>query len=263
MRLLAPSILLTFLFLLTACGEGAALHVADTDKTVEAYQAFLAEYPDSSHSAEVQGKIEGLRYDAAKDSRNPEVLRDFLTHHPDHEAAGRLAKREDEVAWQVASAAKTAEGYKSYIDFHPEGTQLEAAQAEYALYAYAGELTIADIAIAKVNMAQDPEGPLNGWGITANVTNPGDKRLKRVTMAIDSLGASGDVVSTDTWYTVVQDLGPMPVPPPLQTILEPGETKGFRFTTAEAPEGWAEGSFALRAVSVRFAPPAPAPASDE
>lgn len=258
MRFLPALTSLLCLSLVLACGEGAALHVAETATSPEAYEAFLAEYPESAHADEVRGKIADLRYKAAKDSRNPEVLREFLTKHPDSEHGERLARREDEVSWQVADAAKTAAGYKSYIDLHPEGAQLEAARAEYERFAYADSLTVGEATVAKVNMAQDPDGPLNGWGIEAPVTNSGDRHLETVTMAIDSLSASGDVVRSDTWYTVVQDLGPLPVQPHLQPIMAPGETRGFRWTTAEAPDGWAEGSFALRVTSVRFAPHAPA-----
>jgi len=243
--------LLFALCLLFGCGEGAALHEAQNLRTPEGYEAFLEQYPESVEAADLRVTIEKLRYKRAMDSRNPEVLRDYLARHPDGEFVAKAQKLEDETSWQVADGTKTADAYKSYVDLHPEGRWIDEATVAYTKAAYAEQMTVGEATIAKVNMAQDPAGPLNGWGVQAEVGNPGDQRLSMVKMAIDSLGATGDVVRTDVWYTVVQDLGPMPVQPHLRPIMEPGETRTFRWTTAESPPGWSEGSFAVRVTAVR------------
>lgn len=236
---------------LLACGEGTDLHLAETENSPESYEAFLEQYPDSAHAAELQVKIEELRFERAMESRNPETLRDYLERHPDSDNVARAAKLEDQVSWQVADAAKTAEAYKSYLDLHPDGKWTTEAGRAHAKYEYVANMTVSEPVSQRVNMAQDPAGPLNGWGVQADVTNTGDQRLRTVKMAIDFLGAEGNVVRIDKWYTVVQDLGPLPVQPHLLPIMEPGETRTFRWTTKETPAGWDEGKFAVRVTFVK------------
>ncbi len=243
--------LLACSLLLTSC-EGAALQDAQRKNSPEALETFLERYPDSAEADSLRAKIEELRYEAARDSRSAEQLREYLAKHPDGPHAGKARELEDEVSWQIADGTKTADGYKSYIDLHPTGKWLDEATVAYGKYAYVAQLTVGEVSIERVNMAQDPQGPLNGWGITTEVTNTGDRRLRRVKMAIDYLGADGAAVRTDEWYAVAQDLGVMPVRPTMQGILEPGGVRPFRFTTAEEPAGWDVGKLAVRVTEVRF-----------
>jgi hypothetical protein len=244
--------LLALSLLLVSC-EGAALLDAEKANTPEAYEAFLLEYPAHAEADELRGRIDELRYKAAKESRNPAELRDYLAKHPEGAHVADAKKLEDELAWQLADATKTGESYREYLDLHPEGKWLDKAQVGYEKYAYVSKVTIGEPIIQKVNMAEDPEGPLNGWGIEAPVTNTGDKALKIVKMGIDYLGADGVSVKRDTWYTAVQDLGPLPVHPDLRPIMQPGETRPFRWSTAEEPPNWSEGSFRVKVTFVKFA----------
>ncbi len=252
MKWILPLFALSFLL---ACGEGAALHSAERENSPEGYETFLQDYPDSAEAPELLVKIESLRWERAKASRNPETLRDYLARHPDGANVTAARKLEDVVSWQVADATKMADAYKSYLDLHPNGRWFDEASAAYGKSEYVANMVVGEPKIEQVNTAQDPKGPLNGWGVEADVTNSGDQRLRTVEMAVDFLGASGDVVRTDTWYTVVQSLGPLPVQPHLLPIMEPAETRAFRWTTAESPDGWAEGKFAVRVTAVKAARP--------
>lgn len=239
-------------FVVCSC-EGAALLDAEQKNTPEAYEAFLAEHPDWPDAAELQVRVEELRYKRAKESRNPEMLREYMAKHPDGKHAVEVRRVEDELSWSAANGTKSGDAYRSYIELHPEGAWIEEARAAYEPFEYIPKLTLGEPSIRRVNMAEDPTGPLNGWGLDAPVTNTGDRKLKMVKMGIDYLGASGDVVKSDTWWLVAQDLGFLPVLPDMVPIMQPAETRTFRWSTAETPAGWAEGRFAVRVTGLGFA----------
>ncbi len=245
--------LIALALLLTAC-EGAAYLDAEKANTPEAYEAFLQEYPNYADADAVRAMIEELRYEAAWESRSAEQLREFLARYPESEHAAKIREKEDELAWHEADHAQTGAAYKSYLDLHPEGVYLSEATRKHTKYAYVDSMTISAPVIERVNMAQDPEGPLNGWGLSCDLTNTGDKRLKTVEVGIDYLKADGSVAKSDKWWAVVQDLGPLPVRPVQRPIMEPGETRPFSWSTAEVPTGWEEGKLAVRITDIRFAP---------
>lgn len=244
--------LIALALFLTAC-EGTAFLDAEKANTPEAYEAFLQEYPNYAQADEVRVKIEELRYEDAWGSRNAGKLRAFLERYPDTEHAAKIRKKEDELAWQEADGTKTGAGYKSYLDLHPEGVWVDKATRLHTKFAYVDSITVSTPVVEKVNMAADPEGPLNGWGLNCDLTNVGDKRLRTVEMRIDYLKADGSIAKSDKWWAVVQDLGPLPVHPVQRPIMEPGETRPFRWTTAEVPPGWDEGKLAVRISDIRFA----------
>ena len=243
--------LIALALLLASC-EGAAFLDAEKANTPEAYEAFLQEYPNYAQADEVRATIEELRYELAWESRNAAQLRDYLTRYPEGQHVQKVRKKEDELAWQQADHEKTGEGYKSYLDLHPEGAWIPEATALYTKFAYVDSMKISTPVIEKVNMAEDPEGPLNGWGLSCEITNTGDKRLRLVEVRIDYLKADDSVAKSDRWWAVVQDLGPLPVHPVMRPIMEPGEVRPFNWSTAEVPTGWAEGKLALRISDVKF-----------
>lgn len=244
-------VLLALSLLFVSC-EGTAYLDAEKANTPEAFEAFLQEYPDYGEADEVRAKIVELRYERAWESRNAGQLRDYLSKHPDGLHVDKVRKKEDELAWQEADWTKTGEAYKSYLDLHPEGAWIPEATALHTKFAYVDAMTISTPVIQEVNMAEDPEGPLNGWGLSCEITNTGDKRLRTVEVLIDYLKADGSVAKSDKWWAVVQDLGPLPVLPVMRPIMEPGETRPFGWSTAETPPGWEEGKLAIRISDVKF-----------
>jgi hypothetical protein len=258
MKKLPLLIALIALPLLLAACEGAAFLDAEKANTPEAFEAFLQEYPNYAQADEVRVTIEELRYKGAWESRNAGQMREFLGRYPDSEHAAKMIKKEDELAWTEADYTKTGEGYKSYLDLHPTGAWIPEATALHTKFAYVDAMTISTPVIQKVNMAADPEGPLNGWGLSCEITNTGDRRVRTVEVRIDYLKLDGSVAKSDKWWAVVQDLGPLPVHPIMRPILEPGEVRPFSWSTAEAPPGWDEGKLALRISELKFAKePAP------
>ncbi len=242
--------LLLFALLLTAC-EGADLHEAQQLDSPEAYEAFLTEYPQSAEAARLRERIEELRFLRAQREGTVEALQGYLQRHPDGAHAQKARKEEDKLSFDVAKRENTPDAYQAYLDSHAAGEFVEHARDRKETILYLPNMSVADVAAARINMAGDTKGELNGWRVTAVVTNGGDRTLATVECAVDYLDAGGKVVKTDTWWAVARDLGGFPTPPEMIPTLKKGESRGFKFGTAERPEGFAD-KFDVRVTGIEF-----------
>jgi hypothetical protein len=246
MRLLLA--LLTCLFLF-GC-EGAALHEAETQDTPEAYEAFLQEHPGSAQADRLRDRIEALRFGAAQESGTSEALRGFLAVHPDGKKADEASRLEDDLAFAEAGRTGESAALAAYLDAHPDGAHVDEARATAEKLDYLPAMEARDVKWERINMAGDPKGELNGWAVTAEIHNGGDRTLDLVECAIDYLDATGTAVQTDTWWAVAKELSGFPVPPSARKPLPKNQSRDFRFSTAEKPAGFAD-QFAVRVTSIR------------
>jgi len=246
MRRLFPLLLA----LLIGC-EGMALHEAELADSPEAYEAFLQEHPSSSEAARLRERIEKLRFLQAKEGKDAASLQKFLALHPDGEHAAEAKAMEDTLAYEEIGKAGTAEQLQAYLDSHPDGEFVEDARGRVKKMQYLPSMSVGEVTQERVNMAGDEKGELNGWKITADVLNGGDKTLSVVEVGVDYLDSKGGVVQTDTWWAVTKDLGGFPVPPWMLKALPKGQTRQFVFSTAERPAEFAD-QFAVRVTGVRF-----------
>lgn len=245
------ALLLSLSLLLASC-EGSALRDAELADSPEAYEAFLQRYPDSPKAAELRQRVDTLRFLRAKAERTSAAMREYLALHPDGVHSEDARRQEDERSFAEAAAAGTADAWHGYLDSHPDGSRVEEARFAWGQITYIPKLSVGTPAVERVNMAEDPKGPLDGWGLVADITNTGDRPLRVVEVAIDYLDRGGAVLQTDKWWAVAPDLGAFPTPPGMRPALLPGQTRKLVWSTAEGPPGWAEGSFAVRVARVEF-----------
>jgi hypothetical protein len=246
-----PFVIVLLMLLLLGC-EGNALHDAELMDSPEGYESFLARYPDSTEAGRLRTRVDELRFSRAKADKSSQAMRDYLTHHPDGVFVDEARRLEDEIAHREAAHDHTPEAYVAYLDSHPDGAFVEEARFAHDQLTYLPKIKIGELSVEKINMARDPEGPLNGWEITAEVTNGGDRPLRTVEMAIDYLSPTKNAVRSDKWWAVAPDLSGFPTPEEMKPTLHPGGTRMFAWTTAEVPDQAAAGSFALRVTKVGF-----------
>lgn len=245
-----PLLMLLFAVLLTAC-EGADLHEAQNLDSPEAYEAFLARYPASAEADRLRERVEQLRFLRAKGEGTAEAMRTYLQHHPDGPSAVLARKEEDQLSFDAAKEEHSADAYQGYLDSHSDGYYVEHARDAKDTILYLPSMSVANLLTERVNMAGDPKGELDGWKVTADVTNGGERTLAVVQCAVDYFDARGQVVRSDKWWAVAPDLGGFPTPPEMKPTLKKGESRGFRFTTSERPEGFAD-RFAVRVTDLQF-----------
>jgi uncharacterized protein YciW len=85
MRLLLPLSLLTSCLLLTmtGCGAPRALQRAHDADTLEAYRAFLREYPEGDEAEAAQARIGELEFEEARRLHTVVAYKRFLEEHPE------------------------------------------------------------------------------------------------------------------------------------------------------------------------------------
>ncbi len=245
-------LLLLTLLLLVGC-EAADLHDAEVKDSAASYEAFLAKYPDSAEADRLRGRIDDLRWTKAKADGTHTAIAEYLQHHPAGNHAEDAKKEEDRLSYDAVKREGTADAVTAYLDAHPDGKFVEEARDLRNSIHYTPKMKVENVAWERTQMANDKEKEDDGWRVTADVINGGDRTLAVVECAVDHLGAKGEVLKTETWWAVAHDLGGFPTRPWMIPTLKAGETRGFIFTTADmdAPTG-STGTFNVRVTDIRY-----------
>ena len=112
--------------------EAEAYDILTDNESLADYEAFLEQYPDSPHAAEVRARYEELQkmYAAWRDIVIGGHQRDFemfKRNYPTSMLAQQCDIKIDSLDWVDASAEGTAEAVQAYIDQHPEGRYVSDA----------------------------------------------------------------------------------------------------------------------------------------
>lgn len=89
--------------------------------TVNAYLAYMNEYPNGKYFADAEAKMKALKnreasaWENLKISENITEFRDFLQQYPDSPYRSLVRDRLDSLMWIAALAANTAESYSEYM----------------------------------------------------------------------------------------------------------------------------------------------------
>lgn len=94
---------------------------------VEAYEGFLAKFPQSRFAPEARQRIEELEFSLC--SSAPEAYQRFLERHPDGPFSERARAAWDSLDWQIASRERSFPAWERYLATHPQGRWYGAAQA--------------------------------------------------------------------------------------------------------------------------------------
>ncbi len=240
-------------FSLTLCScEGLALRNTRIKDKIEGYETFLEKYPDSTEADAFKARVAELRFAEASEIATAAAFQEYLKLHPqgaDHAAALRA---EDQLSFSEASATGNAESLQAYLDAHPEGGALDEARELLDRLLYREHIGIHELRVQQVNLANNPDGPLDGWAVLANVVNEGRRTLKVIELHIDLLDADGNAAGHENkWWAVSPNLGAFPTPEAMKPALAPGDGRAFRWTTGDIPENWAQKA-GLRVTDVRF-----------
>ncbi len=107
--------------------------------------------------------------------------------------------------------------------------------------AYRDGMKWTDLTIEPVNLAENPDGPKDGWGFTMQVTNQGDKTVTDLRFTLDYLGPEGQVLDSKEW-PVVAKKWPLPIEEEKKVPMKPGETRTWFWSDGGLPEIWEKGA---------------------
>lgn len=103
---------------------------AKSQHSIEAYEEYLAKYPEGQHAVQAREKITELYYEQAESANTIEAYQDFLAKYPEgkYVIRARAKLRITELYYEQAESANTIEAYEEFLKLYPSGTLSLAAK---------------------------------------------------------------------------------------------------------------------------------------
>jgi hypothetical protein len=238
-----PAVLL--LLLVAACGP--SYEKTRKIDTPEAWETYLTQAdPQSLDYMRGQKRLAELTFKQAQESRDIAALAAFIERYT---GDGQRALREEaiklreELLYAWADETGSPEAWKQFQDEYPKAAKKRRVEARRRIKMgqYKDTVALGPVRQERVNLAEDPEGPLNGWGWWVDVTNNGDKAWYKLTLGLYFLDDEGKVVDRKDWPVVAKYLpGYLPYETGFDKPMAPGETRTWEYTDGDIPEGWSQ-----------------------
>jgi len=234
MRLL----LLVALFFVGACDNFHDVQKADT---IEAYQAYMAENPTSQYRFQAEVRLEELMLAKADKDKTLESYDAYLEAYPKGHYLEKALKKREQFLFDWAMATYTVPAFEKFMSEYPKAKKKRKQKIRRAIKMaqYQHHIGVGEVSMKQVNLAEDPEGPLNGWGFYVDVTNNGEQTVTYLALTIAYLDKQGKGLSHDEWPVVAPQYS-VPMPEETKVPIKAGETRTWEWTTGELPEGWAK-----------------------
>lgn len=229
--------------------------------TIEAYQAYLDTKPTGADALVAESRLEELMVAKAEESKAIADYDAVLTRFPKSKKTEAIQKGRAAAAFAVAEKDGSVEAWQKFLDEDPfaDSALRKRATTMVDVAKIAPTIQITEPVVTEVNLANDPAGPKDGFGFTANVTNNGTEALEYANLELQFLDGAGNKLKAAS-YPVATKSGPggMPIEEIYTKPLAPAETRAWAYSTGEVPEGWAEAKkVKLVLVGARVAPPEP------
>ena len=248
---------LSVLLLLSACSDpyGDAIEVG----TIEALEAFAQAHPDHRNMFLVKAKLEGKYYQRAVDERTVEAYDDYLTRYPEAERRDKAVEERHAIFFRWAEDQNTGEAWARYAGEYPSESRnfLDEAARRIKMSEHQALFEWGEVQVEPANMAEDPNGPYNGYLISADVTYNGEQVLEELNVQVDFLaeGSAALHSSNECWpirgagrrthyahrWPLLSRNNPkgLPIEEAFKVPMQPGETRRYHYLT-EGPsqENW-------------------------
>lgn len=240
--------------LLLACAMGPSYEEVQKTDTIEAYEAFLAADPESIYKFACEKRLEELYFARGQQEGTRAAWEAYLKRFPEGASRDTAERELATAAFSEAARANTAEAYRAFLTDFPKADKWLRARADgKATNLEYGKLVLGAPKVERVNLAEDPKGPLNGWGISVEVKNEGDQTLEYVSLTLDYLAEDGHVIGTKD-YPLTSKHWSMPATELQQTPMKPGEARTWLWTESDdaVPKEWKQG-VTLTVTGLKFA----------
>lgn len=228
------------LALLVACSAGPDFAEVQAADTIEAYEGFLAADPETFYKPQIDVRLEELYFEKAKKEASIASWDVYFGKFPEGKHAKEAKVAKEDLAFSAAAAENTLESWKKFVAEWPAGSPTHLTRANGGIFvAEYGKLSIGEPTVLQVNLAEDPKGPLNGWGVRAPITNGGDKTFTYVGVQLALLADDGSVLQTKD-YALVSPTWGMPATEEQTRPMAPGDTRTWAWDMAldGAPADW-------------------------
>lgn len=215
--------------------------VAQGEDTIEAFEKYLEENPNGRFRMEATDRLESLYLKKAADEASLAAYDAYLERFPEGRQRDKALGEREQFLFVWAKEQNSAEGWAKFLEEYPKADKKRKrfAQRMTSVHAYLSNLELGEVTQKQVNMAEDPEGPLNGWGFEVDVTNQGDQDLEDVRLTIAYLGDNGQVLD-EKEYPLVSKSWRMPMEDERRELFKPGQTRTWVWSDGDLPAAWAE-----------------------
>ncbi len=238
---------LVALYALLSCpfvGTGCSDPVDDARKadTIEAWNTYLA-MPEAtgSNKIEGEGRLEQLMTAKADTEKTIADYDAVIKRFPKTRNLKKLQKARTDLALTEAEATNTPEGWQKFMTENPtaDGAVVKDAKNRIVMAAYGPKLTWTPLKIEQVNLAENPKGPKDGWGFSADVTNGGDKTISYLNVSLQIIDPSG-AATNPIQMPAVAPTYKTPMPDTFYKPIAPGETRHWDYETGDVPPGFTD-----------------------
>jgi hypothetical protein len=187
------------------------------DGTIEAYDLFLSQYPPVGDASYPEGFTPMFRDKAFKDREN--------------------------VLWTWADVKGDKAAFERYLKEYPNAGKKRKAETHRRIHMLENidRVSLGPLKQERVNLAENPEGPLDGWGFWVDVTNKGPDPVERINLTIYYLNEQGKSLDRHEWPVVAKRLpGNLPFADGFDKPMKPGETRTWEWTDGDIPDGWSQ-----------------------
>ena len=234
---------------LTACDDFSSVQSTDT---IEAYEQYIAENPDSRMLLQAQERLQTLYLEKAKAEKTLEAYDAYLERFPEGMYVEKAMKEREEFLYSWAAEEDSAESWTKYLDEYPKADRKKKKQARdrIGVASYEDKLVQGEPSWERVNLAEDPNGEKNGWGISVPVTNEGDKTIADLRYRVRFFDADGKKIGEKTWPLVAANWG-VPMEEEKKVPVKPGETRTWYWMDGFPEADW-KGKITLTPIKIRF-----------
>lgn len=257
MRSLSRVLPLAVLFAVGLAGCQNPFDVAMEANTIEAFEEFLANSPNSPFTTQAELRLEELYLEKAREDKTLEAYDVYLEKYPKGKLKDKAVEERRQFLFDWADQEDSAESWQKFLDEYPEGDRKLKVEARQRLNMAQnrGLVTVGPVSIEQVNLAENPDGPLDGWGVYADVTVAGDKEVETLMMQVAYLGSEGQVLDTREWPAVApRTPDRTPIEEEFKVPMKPGETRTFVWTAGDMPVGWSKKA-TVKPVDIQFVDP--------
>lgn len=232
------------LLFVAACDPFAAAQKADT---IEAYEEFIENNPTSPWKLQAESRLEMLYLEKARSEGTLEAYDDFLARYPRTTLRDEVLDEREGFLWDWAAGLNTEESYARFLEEYGASTKRGEAERRVRLLKYSSMVTMDELSVRRVNLAEIPDAEPNGWEISAVVTNTGDVAI--TTLVLDGTDEDHDL--SEAW-PVAAARWTMPIPDEVRAPLAPGEKRTWATTSGGPPADW-DGDFTLTIADIAVA----------
>lgn len=247
-----PLLLAAFLF---TAGCENAFDKAQEAHTIEGYEEYLKNNPDGARTLEANLALEDLYLEKARNDGNLEGYDSYVERFPKGRHLEKVMEERKQFLFDWAAEKDTPEAWQKFLDEYKSGAKKLRTKAKQRkrMAENRDKVAFGPVEVEQVNLAENPDGPLDGWGFTADVTNNGTEAIQYLMVELQYLNDAGKAAKSEQWPAVATRLpGNLPMEEGFSDPIQPGASRTFNFTTGDLPAGWSK-KVKLVPVDIAFA----------